>query len=166
MLKKIIERVGFTRTETRVIVFLIIVLAAGYSYKSFIRLGETSEYKNFDYSKEDSLFASIGDSGKGPEKEALSENKKFDYKREVLDFNRSNLKETNSPAVPAEKSINLNEAGIDELVMLAGIGKKTAEKIIELRNRKGRFNKLDELLEVKGIGNSKLNIVKKYLFIE
>ena len=49
---------------------------------------------------------------------------------------------------------------------MPGIGKKTAEKIIELREKKGKLENLNELLEVKGIGKKKLEVIKKYIFIE
>ncbi|KAB2842986.1 MAG: helix-hairpin-helix domain-containing protein [Melioribacteraceae bacterium] len=68
--------------------------------------------------------------------------------------------------LPAPLSININKAGIEILTTLPGIGLKTAEKIIALRDSKGGFKKLDELMEVKGIGAQKFNAIKKYLFIE
>ncbi len=49
--------------------------------------------------------------------------------------------------------------------MLPGIGIKTAERILAYRKASGRFNSIDELLEVKGIGNSKFDKIKKYIFV-
>ena len=65
----------------------------------------------------------------------------------------------------AEKSVNLNEASIEQLSMLPGIGIKTAERILAYRKASGRFNSIDELLEVKGIGNSKFDKIKKYIIV-
>ncbi len=56
--------------------------------------------------------------------------------------------------------ININTATADELVLLPGIGPKTAEKIILLRKKKGGFKSLEELLEVKGIGPKKLEKIR------
>ncbi|MBI5236062.1 MAG: helix-hairpin-helix domain-containing protein [Deltaproteobacteria bacterium] len=50
--------------------------------------------------------------------------------------------------------ININTATFDELVLLPGIGDKTATRIIERRDRIGAFNSLDELKEIKGIGQA------------
>ena len=50
--------------------------------------------------------------------------------------------------------------------MLPGIGTKTAQKIIDLRKTKGRFNKLEELYEVKGIGKTRFNKIEKFLYID
>jgi competence protein ComEA len=65
-----------------------------------------------------------------------------------------------------EGSINLNTAGLNDLVKLPGIGEKTAEKIIQLRNERGGFKRLQELMDVKGIGEVKFNKIKKFLYIE
>ncbi len=49
---------------------------------------------------------------------------------------------------------------------LPGIGEKTASNIIEFRNSRSGFNNLTELKEVKGIGETKFEKIKKYLFID
>ena len=43
---------------------------------------------------------------------------------------------------------------------------KTAKKIIELRDVRGGFSNLSELMDVKGIGEIKFNKIKKFLYIE
>ncbi len=48
--------------------------------------------------------------------------------------------------------ININEANTEDLVYLNGIGPKTAEKIIRLRNELGGFTEVEDLLQVPGIG--------------
>ena len=54
---------------------------------------------------------------------------------------------------PAPKStVNLNTATIDQLTTLPGVGRKTAELIIEYRTKSGGFKKIEELMNVKGIG--------------
>jgi competence protein ComEA len=52
-------------------------------------------------------------------------------------------------AVPA---INLNTATVDQLETLPGIGRKTAERIIEYRTKSGGFKRIEDLMNVKGIG--------------
>ena len=158
MIKKLSLLIGFTETEIKVILFLIITLAAGFGYKTLIDSKESSEYKNFDYSMEDSLFAEHNLTG-NPEKE------KIDYKQEVLDFNERNFQESKSDSELAEKSININKADVNELEKLPGIGTKTAERIVKYRVEKGDFKRIEDLLQVKGIGQSKLNDIKKYIFV-
>jgi len=52
--------------------------------------------------------------------------------------------------------INLNSATSDQLDTLPGVGPSTAKAIISYRNRKGPFGKVEDLLNVPGIGPSKV----------
>jgi len=57
---------------------------------------------------------------------------------------------TATPA--AAERININTAGVDELVALPGIGRAYAERIVEYRGKNGPFKKPEDLLNVRGIG--------------
>ena len=48
--------------------------------------------------------------------------------------------------------VNLNTASVADLEQLPGVGAKTAERIIEYRQKKGPFKKVEELMNVQGIG--------------
>jgi competence ComEA-like helix-hairpin-helix protein len=48
--------------------------------------------------------------------------------------------------------IDLNRAGLEELVQLPGIGPELAGRIVEFRQRSGGFREPDDLLAVPGIG--------------
>lgn len=58
---------------------------------------------------------------------------------------------------------NINTAGIEELIEIPGIGPKTATKIVEYRTLHGKFKELNELLNIKGIGDKKLDIIKDHI---
>jgi len=165
MLKRFSIFVGLTETEIKVLLFLLLTLTGGFCYKTFFKQNDEDVLREFDYSLEDSLFyASGGEIGQ--EEESSESNKSVDYKHEVLDFNESNFSRSNATETPALKSINLNSAKLEELILLPGVGKRTAERIIEFRNTKGKFNSLNELLQVKGIGEVKFQNLRKYLFVE
>jgi len=51
-----------------------------------------------------------------------------------------------------EAPVDLNRATAEELETLPGIGERTAERIIEYRREQGGFKKIEELMNVRGIG--------------
>jgi competence protein ComEA len=51
-----------------------------------------------------------------------------------------------------QPAIDLNTATVEQLDTLPGIGRKTAELIIEYRTKSGGFKRIEELMKVKGIG--------------
>ena len=48
--------------------------------------------------------------------------------------------------------VNLNSATAAQIATLPGIGEKAAQRIIEYREKNGGFKKIEELMNVKGIG--------------
>ncbi len=50
------------------------------------------------------------------------------------------------------QSININTSSIEQLVLLKGIGESKAKAIVEYRESNGKFKKIDELVNVKGVG--------------
>jgi competence protein ComEA len=72
-----------------------------------------------------------------------------------------------APAASAEalRKIDVNRATAAELVAVPGIGERLAQAIIELRERRGSFTKLDDLLEVRGIGEKNLAQFGEYLMV-
>lgn len=61
-------------------------------------------------------------------------------------------------------TININSANIDMITTLPGIGKVTAEKIIQYRIENGKFKKKEDLIKIRGIGQKKFEKIKD-LFI-
>ncbi|MFP5376615.1 MAG: ComEA family DNA-binding protein, partial [Acidimicrobiia bacterium] len=52
--------------------------------------------------------------------------------------------------------VDLNTATVDQLVSLPGIGPATARAIVDHRAEHGRFTSVEQLLDVRGIGEAKL----------
>ena len=62
--------------------------------------------------------------------------------------------------------VNVNTATQEELQLLPGIGESRAAALIEARKRRGGFQKLEDLLEVKGIGEAGLARLRPHLTLE
>ena len=71
-----------------------------------------------------------------------------------------------NPAQVAEKAtLNLNTATLDQLETLPGIGRKVAERILEHRTKSGGFKKIEELMNVKGIGEKSFLKIKPLITV-
>ena len=104
----------------------------------------------------------------GNKSETDSNGKKtVDYEQELLDFSNDNYSERSSDTDQYfGLKISINNATIEELILLPGVGEKTAESIISFREQNGGFNNIDDLVKVSGIGSKKLEKIKSYIIIE
>ena len=64
------------------------------------------------------------------------------------------------PAASASTPINLNTATAAQLETLPGIGARTAQLIVEHRQKNGNFKKVEELMNIKGIGEKSFLKIK------
>lgn len=72
---------------------------------------------------------------------------------------------TGTGAVPVEKTtgtVHLNAASARELTQLPGVGEVTAQRIVEYRQAHA-FGSIEEIMEVKGIGQAKFAKMQPYL---
>ena len=60
----------------------------------------------------------------------------------------------NAAAAPAEPKVNINTAGVKELMTLGGVGRGLAEKIVKYRDTNGQFKKPTDLRKVEGLGDA------------
>lgn len=86
----------------------------------------------------------------------------------VQSESRPVVRQARSPgAVTAEMlvkyKININTASADSLELLPGIGPELAKRIVDFRNRNGRFIKADDLMNVRGIGSAKLEAIRNMI---
>ena len=71
-------------------------------------------------------------------------------------------------AAPAEKAgpaVNINTATSSELESLPGVGPKLAQRIIDYREKNGGFKKLEDLMNVQGIGEKNFLKLKSKLSV-
>ncbi len=66
---------------------------------------------------------------------------------------------------PPVKPVNINTANSEELQQVPGIGPATAQKILQMRKSYGPFKSVDDLLAIRGLGEKRLNKMRKYLTV-
>lgn len=79
------------------------------------------------------------------------------------DSERSGVSAPEKLTRPGQGTVNINTAGLQELQRLPGVGPATAQKIIDYRAENGRFDSVDELEEVSGIGPTKLEKMRPFV---
>lgn len=94
----------------------------------------------------------------------------------IIGLGLSYFKKTNSPlgfplmAIYTEienlNKVDLNTADKETLIRLPGIGERLALRIIEYRQKYGRFRELEELKNIKGLKSSCYEKIKDYLYIK
>jgi comEA protein len=62
--------------------------------------------------------------------------------------------------------VNINTASVDELTTLDGIGPQYAKRIIEHREKVGQFAKIEDIVNVKGIGNKTFEAIKDKICVK
>jgi len=76
----------------------------------------------------------------------------------------SSLAEDASPRLVG--TVNINTATPEQLELLPGIGEARAKAVVEIRKQRGGFKSIDELTEVKGIGESALERLRPFVTTE
>lgn len=61
--------------------------------------------------------------------------------------------------------ININTATEAELETLPGVGPSTASKIVSFREKNGNFKKIEDIMNVPGIGQSKFSNMKDFICV-
>ena len=62
--------------------------------------------------------------------------------------------------------ININTASVELLMTLPGIGQSKAQSIIDYRNNNGKFNSIEEIMNISGIKESAFDKIKTYITIK
>ncbi|GBE03431.1 comE operon protein 1 [bacterium BMS3Abin09] len=62
--------------------------------------------------------------------------------------------------------IDLNAATVKELAALPGVGKKRAQAIVTYRTENGKFESIDEIMKIDGIGKKTLTKIRERVIVE
>jgi comEA protein len=69
------------------------------------------------------------------------------------------------PAPASTEVVNLNSATAAQIASLPGIGLKTAELVIQYRQKNGPFKKVEEIMNVRGVGEKSFLRIKDRLSV-
>jgi comEA protein len=67
---------------------------------------------------------------------------------------------------PPAHSVDLNSATAEQLQQVPGIGPSTAKAIVNFRQKSGPFQKVEDLLAIKGISKARFEKMRPYLTID
>ncbi len=89
----------------------------------------------------------------------------MDYNSDKVKISMLNVSYKESCEVIGDKA-NINKAAASTLASLDGIGEKTAQSIVEYRMENGDFKSIEEIKNVKGIGDKTFEEIKENICVE
>ena len=126
---------GFTKSETRILLFLVISFLVGCGVWAYRRWMEPLPVAEIDTSTPAEA---------DPERE-----RQYTYKSESDSLTK----------------IVLNTADGVELEKLPGVGPVMAKRILAYREKEGSFQSVQDLIHIKGIGQKTIDKIKPYLIV-
>jgi competence ComEA-like helix-hairpin-helix protein len=140
LLTRLRDSFGFTRNELRVLALLSAVITAGLGMRWYRTAypGPPDLSPPFSYRTLDSVFFALS---RSPDSTGTSD---------------AGARTGARTPPPRRAPVDVNTAGIEELLTLPGIGPATARHILDDRAQRGPYQTVDDLLRVKGIGPKKL----------
>lgn len=84
-------------------------------------------------------------------------------KESIIEIGENSSKDDNNQS--DSKIVNINTASVQELMTLTGVGESKAQAIIKYREENGKFNNINEIMNVSGIGEKAFEKIKDFITI-
>ncbi len=81
-------------------------------------------------------------------------------------FNAEKYKTAFDDISPSDQRIDINNASLEDLMKIKGIGKTIAGRIVEYRYNNGTFTSVDDIKNVKGVGAALFEKIKTRIRVE
>lgn len=166
---------GFTKQEQGIILFLVFSFLVGGLVTLYQRYFKESTLPQVDPAMVKIFNDRIKEINR-QERDSITHIKtisKSDRSQPSIEASNQTQKssQTRKPTKTVEKSlkkflINVNVATEEELQNLPRIGPSMARRIVEYRQKNGKFNRLEDLLNVKGIGEKTLSKIKPFITLK
>lgn len=162
-----IEKLQISRTERISISILLALLAVLFMLNFFLT-------KTFNYNQEkyDALTAEFEKRSVQLHQEQKELEQKYNPDLTVSETETPDHPDNDEMEKPGQNDpvaveiININTATSQQLQSLDGIGEAYAQRIIEYREANGVFDSIDELVNVKGIGEKRLENIRPFIKLE
>lgn len=169
-LTNFVRSLNFTNKEIKVVLFIVIVVIAGFVIK-IINL-KSAEAERYNYSRTDSIFKVLSTRNDIAAQDTSQADSNLYLKERQLLAATDSLNSSGKKGSKYSKENFLKDSKIDintcskaDLTKLPGVGEATAEKIIEFRKNKP-FRKPEDIMNISGIGEKKFDKMKNYIKTE
>lgn len=165
------ERLQVRPQEVRAISLCLLIAIAGFRVAPALQ--DRANRSTFDYREQDRIFLErTAEARKSyeewTEKLKLAEEGRLSGKlapvrTERRDSTRSEGSGSVGESRPERLVLNLNQATEEELQLLPGIGPAYARRIVAWREHHGAYQSIDQLIEIRGIGEKRLERLRPHL---
>lgn len=97
------------------------------------------------------------------QKEQTTQSDKEDSKTDIKKLPQESKETKEKPQI--EGKININTATLEELDKLPGIGAVKAQSIIDYRKEHGKFTSIEDIMNIKGIGEKTFDNIKAFITV-
>lgn len=163
------RKLNFSKTDIFLFLFVIISASSAIASTALLQKAYNSNYtseSSFDNSKtimSNTVHTKTTTGSKTEKAKADVMSKSTRVKRTSKSSITANQTTVTTESVNFPVDVNL--VTFEELLKINGIGETLAQRIIDFRFSEGTISNMDLLLKIDGIGESKLAILKQYLYV-